>query len=125
MDAAFNSEDKCVQHLAEIRWPNGPVCQKCGGLKRINYIAPRRVWWCGDCKQQFSVRVGTIFEESRLPLRKWFMAIWLLTGTKKGISSHQLAHDIGVTQKTVWFMLGRLREVMPLMGDGGNVFRSG
>ena len=60
-----------------------------------------------------------------MSLRKWFMAIWLLTGTKKGISSHQLAHDIGVTQKTVWFMLGRLREVMPLMGDGGNVFRSG
>ena len=122
MVQTFDSEDKCVEHLAAIRWPDGPVCPKCGAFERISYIAKWRVWWCGDCKRQFSVRIGTIFEESRLPLRKWFMAIWLLTSHKEGINSHQLARDISVTQKTAWFMLGRLREVMPLLGDGGDKF---
>ena len=117
MAQTFDSEDKCIEHLAAIRWPNGPVCPKCGAFDHINYIANRQVWWCGGCKRQFSVKVGTVFEQSRIELRKWFMAIWLLTNRKKGISSHQLARDIGVTQKTAWFMLDRLREVMPMLGD--------
>ena len=118
----FDTEQKCIDHLAQLRWPDGPVCPKCGGFERISYISGRRVWYCGSCKYQFSVRIGTIFEESRLSLCKWFMAIWLLTSHKKGVSSHQLARDIGVTQKTAWFMLGRLREVMPLLGEGGGLF---
>ena len=122
MVQTFDSEDKCVEHLASLRWLDGTICVWCNGKERISYIAKRRVWWCGNCEKQFSVRIGTIFEESRLPLRKWFMAIWLLTSHKKGISSHQLARDIGVTQKTAWFMLGRLREVMPMLGDGGDLF---
>lgn len=114
MAQTFDSEEKCIEHLASLRWPDGVVCPRCDGSEKVNYLKSRHLWWCGECKRQFSVRIGTIFEESRLPLRKWFMAIWLLTSHKKGISSHQLARDIGTTQKTAWFMLGRLREVMPL-----------
>jgi len=74
---------------------------------------------CADCNKEFSVRKGTIFEESRLPLRKWFAAAWLITTNRKGIASTQLAREIGVTQKTAWFMLGRLREVAGAMSDIG------
>ena len=77
------------------------------------------IYKCADCKKQFSVRKGTIFEESRLPLRKWYAASWLVTSNRKGISSCQLAREIGVTQKTAWFILGRLREVAGSMSDLG------
>ena len=107
----FDTEDKCIEHLARLRWPDGVKCPRCNHEK-VNYLATRRVWWCGGCKKQFSVRFKTIFEESRIPLQKWFMAIWLHTSHKKGISSCQLARDIGVTQKSAWFMLGRIRKVM-------------
>ena len=118
----FDSEKKCIEHLASLRWPDGVICPRCEESERINWIRTKQLWWCGGCKRQFSIRIGTIFEESRLPLLKWFMAIWLLTSHQKGISSHQLARDIGVTQKTAWSMLKRLREVMPLLGDGGELF---
>lgn len=118
----FDSEEKCVAHLASIRWPDGAVCPICQHGERVNFIKARNVFWCGNCKKQFSVRVGTIFEESRLPLNKWFAAIWLATSHKKGISSVQLAKDIGVTQKTAWHMLNRMREAMKGMGEGGNLF---
>ena len=119
MVQAFSAEEKCREHLTKMRWPNGVVCPKCGGYERISKLKSRPLWWCGDCKRQFSVKVGTIFEGSPIPLQKWFMAIWLLTSHKKGISSHQLKRAIGVTQKTAWFMLSRLREVMPKPGGGG------
>jgi transposase-like protein len=118
----FDTEEKCVAHLASIRWPSGPVCQHCGATDKISFVKARNVFWCGRCKKQFSVRVGTIFEESRLPLNKWFAAIWLATSHKKGISSVQLAKDIDVTQKTAWHMLSRMREAMKGMGEGGNLF---
>ena len=118
----FDSEEKCIQHLADVRWPYGAVCQHCGSGYKTSYIKTRRVWWCGYCKKQFSVRVGTVFEESRAPLRKWFAAIWIETSHKQGISSVQLAKDIGVTQKTAWFMLYRIREVMGNMGDDDPMF---
>lgn len=118
----FNDEEKCVRYLASVRWPNGPVCQYCHAADKVSFIKTRNVFWCGHCKKQFSVRVGTIFEESRLPLQKWFAAIWLATSHKKGISSVQLAKDIGVTQKTAWHMLARMREAMKGMGDGGTLF---
>jgi len=113
----FNTEARCIQHLVNLRWGDTITCPRCGGADHISHISTRHIWHCNDCKQQFSVRTGTIFEESRLSLRKWFAAVWLLTSHRKGISSHQLARDIGVTQKTAWFMLGRLREVMPLLGE--------
>ena len=106
---AFPTEQSCVEHLARLRWPNGPVCPSCGTIGRAYRIRQR--FKCAYCRSFFSVRKGTIFEESRLPLRKWFAAIYLFTSNRKGISSHQLARDIGVHQETAWFMLSRLRQV--------------
>lgn len=91
-----------------IRWRNGAFCPYCGSTK-IYHFGDKKTHKCGDCRQRFSIKVGTIFEDSKIPLRKWLMAIWLLTSHKKGIASTQLARDIEVTQKTAWFMLHRLR----------------
>lgn len=118
----FRTEEECLLHLASLRWPDGAVCPYCKGTDKVNWIKSRRVYWCGDCKKQFSVRVNTIFEKSHIPMRKWFMAIWLITSHKKGTASNQLAKDIGVTQKTAWFMLHRLREVAAKMGNSGSLF---
>jgi transposase-like protein len=118
----FNSEKKCIDSLANIRWGNNPVCPRCKSGARINRLKVKQLWWCGNCKRQFSVKVGTIFEGSKIKLQKWFIAIWLLVNHKKGISSCQLARDLGVTQKTAWFMLGRLREVLPLLNDNNELF---
>jgi transposase-like protein len=117
---AFPNEKACVTHLERLRWPSGKVCPLCGSSRKIYDVKSRDgVYKCADCKKQFSVRKGTIFEESRLSLRKWFMAVWLVTANRKGISSCQLARELGVTQKTAWFMLGRLREVAGAMGEFG------
>lgn len=113
----FPDEAACIEHLAALRWPDGPVCQHCGSTRRFSRIARHHLWRCGDCKRDFSVRKNTAFEESRLPLRKWFAAIWLVSTHRKGIPSTQLAREIGVSQKTAWFMLGRLREITAAMND--------
>jgi transposase-like protein len=120
---AFPSEEKCVRHLEKLRWPKGVIiCPICGSSRKIYKVSRGHKYKCADCTNDFSVRKGTIFEESRLPLRKWFMAAWLITANRKGISSCQLAREIGVTQKTAWFMLGRLREVAKAMsGFGGPI----
>lgn len=122
MVQTFSTEEKCIDHLYGLRWKEGVVCPHCRGFEKINRLRTRPLWWCGDCKSQFGVKVGTVFEGSRIPLQKWFMAIWLLTSHKTGISSCQLARDIGVTQKTAWSMLERLREIMPKLGRGGGLF---
>lgn len=109
----FDSEKKCINHLAKLRWPNGLICPKCGGNKRINQYKSRPLWRCGDCKKQFSVRIGTIFENSKIKLQKWIMSIWLRANHKKVISAHQLACDIKVTEKAAQFILGRLCDVIP------------
>ena len=108
MKQEFSTEEKCRNHLAEIRWPNGVICPHCNGYERINKLKARPLWWCGDCQKQFSVKVGTIFEGSPVSLQKWFIAIWALTSDKQGINSHQLQKAIGVTQKTASSMLLRL-----------------
>lgn len=113
----FDSEEKCVKHLASLRWPDGPVCQYCGDSEKTSYIKARSVFWCGDCRRQFSVRAGTIFEGSRSPLGKWFAAIRLAT-SPQGIGPVRLAKGIGVTQTTAGHMLGRMREAMNGTGDG-------
>ena len=115
----FPDEKSRVKHLEALRWPYGIICQHCGSSEKIHTYKSRMIYKCGECGKQFSVRKGTIFEESRLPLRKWFAASWLLTESRKGISSCQLAREIGVTQKTAWFMLGRLREVAVSMSSLG------
>ncbi|PQM28538.1 DDE transposase [Sphingopyxis lindanitolerans] len=108
MMAAFPDEQSAIDHLTAIRWKDGAFCPHCGSVK-VYHFSDQRTHKCGDCRKRFSIKVGTIFEDSKIELRKWFMAIWLLTSYKKGIASTQLAKDIGVTQKTAWFMTQRLR----------------
>lgn len=109
MLARFPTEQSCIDYLTEIRWRNGKGCPYCGSMK-VYTFKDNRTHKCGDCRQKFSIKVGTIFEDSKIPLHKWFIAIYLITSHKKGISSIQLGKDIGVTQKTAWFMNHRLRE---------------
>lgn len=116
---AFPDEETCIKHLEQLRWPSGIVCPVCGSTRKIYKVKRNYVYKCADCNKQFSVRKGTIFEESRLPLRKWFAAAWLITSNRKGIASTQLRREIDVSQKTAWFMLGRLREVARAMSSTG------
>ena len=108
---ALPDEKACIEHFRAIRWPNGIVCPHCGTIGG-HYTLKDETHKCGakECHKKFSVRNGTIFEESRIPLKKWFIAIYLATSHKKGISSCQLARDIEVTQKTAWFVLHRINE---------------
>ena len=95
-----------------MRWPNGEAaCPRCGSLDAY-YVKTRRIWQCKDCKRQFSVKLGTIFERSPIGLDKWLTAVWLLTSAKNGISSYELHRAIEVTQKTAWFMMHRIRLAM-------------
>jgi transposase-like protein len=107
MMQVFSDEKKCVDHFRAVRWPNGVVCPHCGSIKV--YTLSNNGHKCGDCLTKFSVRHGTIFDDSKISLQKWFMAIYLITSHKKGISSCQLSRDIKVTQKSAWFMLHRIR----------------
>ena len=108
---AFPDEAQCALHLEFLRWPDGITCPLCGSSRKIHrYTSRAGIYKCGDCKKQFSIRKDTIYEESRLPLQKWFVAAFLMTTSRKGISSCQLAREIGTTQKTAWFVLGRLRK---------------
>jgi transposase-like protein len=111
LDAVKYFADPDVAHrfVTTLRWPNGDVeCPRCTKTNH-SYLASRRVWKCLSCKKQFSVKVGTIFEDSPLSLSKWLPAMWMLVNCKNGISSYELARAIGVTQKTAWFMLHRIR----------------
>lgn len=118
----FHEENAARKHLESIRWPNGPVCPHCGASGRIFRIKSQSkekgkgarpgLLFCGDCRKQFSVTVGTVFEDSKVPLHKWMLATHLLCSSKKGISSHQLHRILNVSYKTAWFMSHRLREAM-------------
>jgi transposase-like protein len=107
----FSDPDVCVEFVAKLRWPEGPVCPTCGCLDH-SYISTRRIWKCKACKRQFSVKVGTIFEDSAIPLDKWLAAVWLIANSKNGISSHELGRALGMTQKSAWFVLHRIRLAM-------------
>ena len=108
----FADLDVCEEFMREMKWhANDPVCPKCGS-DRIGEIKTRRMMRCKDCRKQFSSKVGTIFEDSPLGLDKWFVSVWAIANCKNGISSHELARAIGVTQKTAWFMLHRIRTAM-------------
>ncbi len=116
---AFPTEEACVKHLEKMRWPCGIVCQWCGCSRKFYLISRSHRYKCADCKREFSVRKNTIFEDSHLPLRKWFAAAWLMTSHRKGIPATQLERELGVTYKTAWFMHGRLRAVMETMNEHG------
>lgn len=105
---AFPDEQACLDHLRSIRWRDGEFCPHCGGA-RVYHFSDKKTFKCGDCRQRFSIKVGTIFHDTKLPLRKWFMAIWLITNHKKGIASTTLARDLKITQKSAWHVLHRLR----------------
>jgi len=109
LSAAFPDEASARAYIEARRWPHGAVCPTCQGADRIT---PRKggFYRCNACKIDFTVRTGTIFERSHIPLHKWVYAIYLLMTARKGISSLQLAKEIGITQKSAWFMLGRIRE---------------
>src|SRR5215211_5252896 len=107
----FSDLDVATEYMAKLRWPNGPVCPRCGGVAH-SYISTRRLWKCKECQKQYSVKLGTIFEDSALGLDKWLPAIWLIANSKNGISSHELARALGTTQKSAWFMLHRIRLAM-------------
>jgi transposase-like protein len=115
----FADADNCLTYLVARRWPDGVVvCPTCG-RKNPRYIAERKVWQCSikHPKRQFSVKVGTIFEDSPLGLDKWLPAVWLITSCKNGVSSYEIMRGLGVTQKTAWFMLQRIR--LGLQSDSG------
>jgi transposase-like protein len=108
MMAAFPDEQSAIDHFTAIRWKDGAYCPLCGSTK-VYHFSDKRTHKCGDCRKRFSIKVGTIFSDTKIELRKWMMAIWLITSHKKGVASTTLARDLGVTQKTAWFMLHRLR----------------
>jgi transposase-like protein len=122
----FANYENCRAFMVEIRWPNGSVqCPYCGSEK-VTFLAKARVYRCyGDhAKQKFSLKVGTIFEDSPIPLEKWLPAVWLLVNCKNGVSSYEIHRALGVTQKSAWFMLQRIRlavqtkSFLKLGGDG-------
>ncbi len=107
----FADPDVSVEFTAALRWPDGPECPDCGG-KDHSFLKTRRIWKCKACKRQFSVKVGTIFEDSPISLDKWLCSIWLIANAKNGISSHELGRSVGLTQKSAWFVLHRIRLAM-------------
>jgi transposase-like protein len=107
----FSDPDTCLNFMVRLRWPNGVTCPRCGSAEH-SFISTRRLWKCKACRRQFSVKVGTIFEDSPLPLDKWLTAIWLIANAKNGISSWELHRALGITQKSAWFVLHRIRLAM-------------
>src|SRR4051812_29214048 len=112
----FHDEAAAFAKLESILWPNGPVCPHCGGVDHSGKLGGNAtragVWKCYDCRKQFTVKVGTVFEQSHIGLHIWFQCAFLMCSSKKGISSHQLHRTLGVSLKTAWFMSHRLREAM-------------
>jgi transposase-like protein len=124
----FSDPQRAFDYALKLRWADGKVtCPRCGGAKH-SFIKTRRIWFCYDCKKQFSLKVGTIFEDSPLGLDKWMIAFWVLSNCKNGISSYELARTLGISQTSAWFVLQRVRLVMrdeffgsKLGGDGGEI----
>ena len=114
----FSDPDVCLAEVVRLRWPDGIVrCPTCGSTK-VSFLKSRRLWDCAEPHpgRQFSARVGTVMEASRVGMDKWLLALWLIANSTSGLSSHELAKTIGVTQKSAWFMLHRLR--LALDDDG-------
>jgi transposase-like protein len=107
----FSDKETCTTFMAQLRWPEGVTCPNCDG-KAVSYLSTRFMWKCKACKKQFSVKVGTIMEDSPIGLDKWLAAIWLIANCKNGVSSYEIHRAIGVTQKSAWFLLHRIRLAM-------------
>ena len=137
LNPIFNDLDKAREALELVRWPNGPYCPHCGNsdesliakIEGKKHTHRAGLYYCNECKGQFTVTVGTVFERSKVPLTKWWLATHLMSASKKGISSHQLHRMLGVTYKTAWFMAHRIREAMkdmnpPPMGGEGSIIEA-
>lgn len=127
----FHNEEAAYDYVEARIWPEGPVCPKCGGVERIGKMGGKStrigLYKCYQCRSPFTVKIGTIFESSHVPMRLWLQAIYLIASSKKGFSSNQLHRTLGVTLKTAWFMSHRIREAMrsgdlsPFGAEGGIV----
>jgi len=126
----YHDADKAREHLEALHWPNGPVCPHCGSVENITKLRGKStrngVYKCNACTKPFTVTVGTVMEDSKIPLNKWVLAFALVNGSKKGISAHQLHRQLGITYKSAWFMEHRIREAMkqdhePIGGEGCTV----
>jgi transposase-like protein len=128
-EARFHNDVAAREYLEATLWPNGPVCPHCGSINNAYATKKIGLYRCGakECRMDFTVTVGTVFERSKIALHKWLLASFLICSSKKGMSAHQLHRTLGVTYKTAWFMAHRLREAMkdtstaPLGSDGGAV----
>ncbi len=129
-DPVYSNEDLARAHLEALHWPNGPVCPHCRETKRVTKLTAKTaragLHMCNACRKQFTVTVGTIMEDSKIPLTKWLMAYALINASKKGISAHQLHRSLGITYKSAWFLAHRIRETMtddgsPLGGPGETI----
>ena len=115
-DPIYHNEGKARAHLEALRWPDGPVCPLCGVIDKSRPVRGKsmgRGWYyCTACQKKFTVRVGTIYERSHIPLHKWLLAFRLMASSKKGISAHQLHRTLNITYKSAWFLAHRIREAM-------------
>lgn len=113
---SYSDEQTCIDAVANLRWLDGkPVCSKCGtaeGERKHYWLKTQRRWKCYSCRKQFSVKQGTIFEDSPIDLSKWMVALWLLVNCKNGVCSYEIARDLEITQKSAWFVLQRLRFIL-------------
>jgi transposase-like protein len=116
----FGDSEKCHDFMVAMRWPTGVRCPHCASENVGKLVLPRRIWNCKACRKQFTVKVGTIFEDSPLGLDKWLPATWMIVNAKNGVSSCELARSLGVTQKTGWFVLHRIRLAMQ---EGGSIVK--
>jgi len=119
----FSDAERAFRYAIELRWPDAKIdCPRCGSESH-SFLKTRRIWFCNGCKNQFTLKVRTIFEDSALGMDKWMTAVWMICNCKNGISSYEIARTLGVTQKSGWFMLHRIREAMrngSILKMGGN-----
>ena len=113
----YADADAALGEVADSRWPEGVTCQHCGAEKPM-FLKTRRIWKCSKCRKQFSIKTKSVFEDSPISLDKWLTATWMIANCKNGISSYEIMRALGVTQKTAWFMLHRIR--LAMMDDDGN-----
>src|SRR5271168_4949902 len=117
-NTTYASLDAALIEAADSRWHSGVICVHCGADSPM-FLKTRKIWKCSKCRKQFSFKAGTVFEDSPIGLDKWLPAVWIIANARNGVSSHELGRSIGVTQKTAWFMLHRVRLAMQDNLTGG------
>jgi transposase-like protein len=136
-DPIFTDEEAAREHLEKVRWPEGPYCPHCGNsdpdrlakVEGVKHSHRAGLYYCNECKGQFTATVGTVFERSKIPLTKWWLAMHLIAASKKGMSAHQLHRMLGISYKSTWFMMHRIREAMrdntpTAMGGEGKIIQA-